>query len=417
MFKTPKILLIALLTILVGFSGSTFGQEELIQAEAKRLAELEGKSKSKKESTKTPIEEKGRTAVKAKSKYEFTIEHNVTCTDVKSQDKTGTCWSFATASFIESELIRREKGEHNLSEMFIVKNIYRDKASNYVLRKGKANFSQGALAHDFIRSAHRYGVVPEEVYSGRDDDAAKHDHGEMEAVMLGFLEAVVKRKSLSDKWQVAADKILDTYLGESPTRFTYRDRSYDAKEFAKSLEFRGGDYLSVTSYQHHPFYEDFVLELPDNFSNGSFHNLPIDDVVEIIDNAIQSGYSVAWDGDVSEKGFSSSKGIAILPKDPTRKDLFTVPGEEIEVDQEMRQKNFMSYKTTDDHLMHLVGISRDQDGNKYYVIKNSWGKVGPYDGFIHMSEAYVRAKTHCGHCSQRSHAAASKTRLSIYILH
>ncbi|MFK7769769.1 MAG: C1 family peptidase [Mariniblastus sp.] len=385
MRNTSRVLLLALFFGLPSFSGTSFAQEDLIQAEAKReserTAESAKESKAKKE------------VKRRKPKYDFTIEHNVTCTEVKSQDRTGTCWSFATASFIESELIRREKGEHNLSEMFIVKNIYRDKAQNFVLRNGKANFSQGALAHDFIRSAHRYGLVPEEVFSGREDEEAKHDHGEMEAVMLGFLEAVVKRKTLSDKWQVASDKILDTYLGESPSRFTYRDRSYNAKEFAKSLEFRGDDYLSVTSYQHHPFYEDFVLEIPDNYSNGSFYNLPIDDLVEIIDNAIESGYSVAWDGDVSEKGFSSARGIAVMPKNPSRRDLFTSPGEEIEYDQDMRQKNFMSYNTTDDHLMHLVGISRDQEGNKYYVIKNSWGEVGPYEGFLHMSEAYVRAKT------------------------
>ncbi len=389
MRNVPKVFLLALLSGVIGFSSSGYAQEDLIQAEAKREAERMAKADAKAE-TKTAAKKKER---KKRPRYEFTIEHNVACTDVKSQDRTGTCWSFATASFIESELIRREKGEHNLSEMFIVKNIYRDKAQNFVLRKGKANFSQGALAHDFIRSAHRYGMVPEEVFSGRENDSEKHDHGEMEGVMLGFLEAVVKRPKLSDKWRVASDKILDTYLGESPTRFTYRDRSYDAKEFAKSLEFRGQDYLSITSYQHHPFYEDFVLEIPDNFSNGSFHNLPIDDLVEIIDNAIQNGYSVAWDGDVSEKGFSSSRGIAVLPKDPSRRDLFTHPGEELEADQEMRQENFMSYNTTDDHLMHLVGISRDEAGNKYYVIKNSWGEVGPYEGFLHMSEAYVRAKT------------------------
>jgi bleomycin hydrolase len=330
---------------------------------------------------------------KSSGKYDFTIEHNIDCTEVKSQDSTGTCWSFATASFIESELIRREKGQHNLSEMFIVKNIYKDKARNYVLRQGKANFSQGALAHDFINSAHQFGMVPEEVYSGREDDTKRHDHGEMEAVMTGFLEAVAKQKKLSPKWKVACDKILDTYLGSAPERFTYRDRSYSAKEFAKSLEFRGQDYVSVTSFTHHPYYEPFVLEIPDNYSNGSFHNLPIDDLIEIIDTAIENGFSVAWDGDVSEKGFSAARGMAVLPTDERRRDLFTRPGDEVEVTQEMRQETFESLATTDDHLMHLVGISRDSEGNKYYMVKNSWGEIGPYNGFIHMSEAYVRLKT------------------------
>ncbi len=361
---------------------SAFGQEDLVAKTA------DGAPAAKK-SVAAKTEEPKKTV----PKYDFTVEHNLACSDVKSQGSTGTCWSFATASFIESELIRREKGQHDLSEMFIVKNIYRDKADNYVLRQGKANFSQGALAHDFIRSAHRYGLVPEEVFSGLDEGQTNHDHGEMEAVMLGFLEAVVKRPKLSPKWREATNKILDIYLGTSPERFTYRDRSYSPKEFAKSLEFRGDDYVSITSYTHHPFYEKFVLEIPDNYSNGSFYNLPIDDLVSIIDEAIENGYTVAWDGDVSERSFSAAKGIAVLPADPNRRDLFTAPGEELEVDQAKRQETFMSYNTTDDHLMHLVGISRDQNGNKYYVIKNSWGKVGPYEGFIHMSEAYVRLKT------------------------
>ncbi|MEM9941675.1 MAG: aminopeptidase, partial [Planctomycetota bacterium] len=308
-------------------------------------------------------------ASKAES-YEFTIEHSVEATDVKSQDRTGTCWSFATASFIESELIRREKGIHNLSEMFIVRNIYRDKAQNFVLRQGKANFSQGALAHDFINSAHRYGLVPDEAYDGLDEGIQKHDHGEMEAALKGMLEALVKRSKLSPKWKTAVDRLLDLYLGQAPERFTYRGRSYSPKEFAKSLEFRKEDYVSISSYTHHPFYENFVLEIPDNFSNGSFYNLPIDNMVEIIDNAIINGYSVAWDGDVSESGFSSSKGIAVLPKDAASREYLKRPVEQVDVDQEMRQETFMKYSTTDDHLMHLVGISRDSDGNKYYVIKN-----------------------------------------------
>ncbi len=328
-----------------------------------------------------------------KPKYEFTIQKSIASTPVKSQDKTGTCWSFATASFIESELIRRGKGEHDLSEMFIVKNIYQDKARNFVLRKGKANFSQGALAHDFVDSAARHGLVPEEVYSGKDSESEAHDHSEMEAITLGMLESVIKRPRLSPKWQLAFGRVLDTYLGTSPEQFTYRGRSYTPVEFAESFDFRAEDYVNLTSYSHHPFYEEFVLEIPDNASNGSFYNLPIDDVIETVDYAIENGFSVAWDGDVSERGFSSAKGIAVLPQNPSRGDLFSRTGEELDVDQEMRQKTFMSYQTTDDHLMHLTGIATDPNGTKYYLIKNSWGSKGPYEGYIHMSEAYFRLKT------------------------
>lgn len=380
-FRIIQSTLAILIILAAQFGSSVDAQEDLVARTA------DGTTTS---ADASPTED---TPKKQPGKYEFTIEHRIACTDVKSQDSTSTCWSFATASFIESELIRREKGQHDLSEMFIVKNIYKDKAQNYVLRQGKANFSQGALAHDFLNSASRYGLVPEEVFSGLDEGKDKHDHGEMEAVMVGFLEAVAKRKSLSPKWQVACDKILDTYLGQSPERFTYRDRSYSPQEFAKSLEFRSQDYVSITSYTHHPFYEPFVLEIPDNYSNGSFQNLPIDDLTDVIDTAIENGFSVAWDGDVSEKGFSASRGIAVLPVDANRKDLFTSIGEEVDVDQEMRQKAFMSFSTTDDHLMHLVGISRDSEGNKYYLVKNSWGEIGPNKGYIHMSEAFVKLKT------------------------
>jgi len=368
----------------------TLGQEDVV---AKTADGVLPKATETNQETKTKVDEEQETAEKPVPKYDFTIEYSIPYTNVKSQDSTGTCWSFATASFIESELIRQEKGQHDLSEMFIVKNIYKDKAQNYVLRQGKANFSQGALAHDFINSAHRFGLVPEENYSGREDNSKRHDHFEMEAVMKGFLEAVAKQKKLSPKWKIAAHKILDTYLGESPARFTYRDRSYSPKELSESLGFNGKDYQSLTSFTHHPFGESFVLEIPDNYSNGPFHNVPIDELMETIDFAIENGFSVAWDGDVSEKGFSAARGIAVLPTNEGRRDLFTRPGEEKVVTQKMRQDAFTSLATTDDHLMHLIGISRDTEGNKYYVVKNSWGEIGKHKGFIHLSEAFVRLKT------------------------
>ena len=330
---------------------------------------------------------------KEKKGYAFTIETKLPCTEVKSQDRTGTCWSFATASFVESELIRTGQGEHNLSEMFIVKNTYKDKARNYVLRQGKANFGEGALAHDLLNAVRRHGLVPESQYSGLLDGKKRHDHSEMAALLKGMLEAVVKRKSLSPKWRDAYDKILDVYMGKAPQQFEYQGKTYSPHSFAKSLKFNPRDYVSITSFTHHPFNEKFVLEIPDNYSNGSFHNLPIDDVVKTIDRAIKNGYSVAWDGDVSEKGFVSGRGLAVLPKDSRSTKMYREPVEEMEVTQEMRQKTFENLSTTDDHLMHLVGIARDKNGKKYYIIKNSWGAVGPHKGYLYMSEAYVRLKT------------------------
>ena len=325
--------------------------------------------------------------------YNIQVEKSLAVNPIQSQGSTGTCWCFATASFIEAEMIRENKGTHHFSEMFIVKNIYRAKAQNYLLRQGKANFSQGALAHDFLNAIEQYGLVPEEVYDGLEEGEKRHDHGEMEGALAGMLDSLVTRSTLSNKWEPALDGVLDAYLGTSPERFDYQGRSFSPKELATDLGFKRDNYVSLTSFTHHPFGKSFVLEIPDNFSNGSFLNLPIDDLIKTIDNAIASGYTVAWDGDVSEPGFSSSKGLAILPEDPSRKDRFEFIGPEKNVTQADRQQAFLSHKTTDDHLMHLVGMSRDAAGNKYYIIKNSWGSIGPFEGYLHMSEAYVRAKT------------------------
>lgn len=330
---------------------------------------------------------------KATDEYKFKIDKKIECTDVKSQDRTGTCWSFATASFLESEMIRKGKGFHDLSEMFVVRNVYRSKAKNYVLRQGKANFSQGSLSHDLIAMAKQFGVVPESVYSGKLEGEKIHDHGEMEAVLKGMLDGVLKRKRLSPKWGKAFDCVVDTYLGTVPEEFTYEGKTYTPKTFADAMEINPDDYISFTSYTHHPFYDAFVLEIPDNYSNGSYYNLPISELQAIVDHALAQGYSVAWDGDVSEKGFSAKNGIAILPEDAKRDDLFTMPGKEKKVTQELRQETFESYSTTDDHLMHLTGSSKDAKGNQYYLIKNSWGEISDFNGFLHMSQAYFQLKT------------------------
>lgn len=324
-------------------------------------------------------------------RYEFTIDTKIPCSAVCSQDRTGTCWCYASASFVESELMRRDEGKHNLSEMFVAKNIYREKALNYVLRQGDASFGQGALAHDYLNAIEKYGIVPEEVYSGKKKGQA-HDHGEMVALLKGIVEATVERDEISPRWQEAFDRVLDVYLGESPFVFHYRGKTWTPLEFADSIEFDADDYVGFTSYTHHPFLKKFVLEVPDNFSNGSFMNVPIDDVVEILDNAIDSGYSALWDGDVSEDSFSANRGIAVLPADKKSKGL-RGPVEQLEVTQELRQKRFLSYATTDDHLMHVVGRATDQFGIKYYLLKNSWGEIGPHKGYVYMSEAYVRLHT------------------------
>jgi bleomycin hydrolase len=331
--------------------------------------------------------------VEMQSGYAFEMVKGLNCTAIKSQGNTGTCWSFATSSFLESELLRIGKEPFDLSEMYVVRNIYKEKARNYVLRQGKANFSQGSLAHDVILAAKKYGLIPEESYSGKTDANAGHDHSEMEAVLKGMLDGVIKQKSVSDKWMKVVEATMDIYLGTAPEKFSYKGKEYQPKSFAKDNGINPDDYISLTSYTHHDYYDDFILEIPDNFSNGSFYNLPLNELMSVMDYAIQSGYSVAWDGDVSEKGFSAKEGMAILPADEKREDLFKQPAEELKVTPEMRQATFESYATTDDHLMHLTGIAKDKKGTKYYLIKNSWGEIGPEKGYLYMSEAYAKLKT------------------------
>jgi len=327
------------------------------------------------------------------AQYKFKTEKQINCTEVKNQANTGTCWSFATASFLESELMRMGHRDVDLSEMYIVRNIYQDKAKNYVLRQGKANFSQGSLSHDLMRMVGRVGVMPETAYSGMLADEENHNHSEMERGLKGFLDGIRSGKTLSHKWPTAFSNILDAYMGTVPNEFAAGGEQHTPTSYAESLGINADNYVSLTSFSHHPFYSSFILEIPDNYSNGAYYNIPVDELISAIDFALLSGYTVAWDGDVSEKGFSSSQGIAVLPTDPSREDLFTEPGPEVEVNQDNRQALFESYATTDDHLMHLVGISLDQNGNKYYLTKNSWGARGPYEGYLYMSEAYVKMKT------------------------
>ena len=325
--------------------------------------------------------------------YEFKTEKRINCTSIKNQARTGTCWSFATTSFLESELIRMGMDDINLSEMYIVRNIYKDKALNYMMRQGKANFSQGSLSHDLIRIAEKEGLMTEEAYSGLLEGDIKYDHREMEKGLKGFLDGVRKSKVLSNRWKPAFNSILDSYMGNTPEQFEYEGKKYTSKTFSKFTKLKTDNYISITSFSHHPFYDKFILEIPDNYSNGSFYNVPLDEMMSIIDYALLAGYSIAWDGDVSEKGFSAGNGIAVLPVDEKREDLFTAPGPELKVNQEIRQANFENYSTTDDHLMHIVGIAIDQSGAKYYITKNSWGEISDYSGFLYISESYIKMKT------------------------
>jgi len=332
-----------------------------------------------------------------KDVHQFTILHNIETTSVKHQGKTGTCWNFATQSFLETELLRMGKGEYDLSEMYIVRNLYPVKAEKYIRYHGLTNFGQGGQAHDVMIAWERFGIVPEEVYPGRTSSDEKHNHSEMAAVLKSSMDAVINTKGkITGNWNEVCESILDIYLGENPDKFEYNGKEYTAKSFADELGINPDDYVEITSYLHYPFYEKAVLEVPDNWTNSEYFNVPMDDMMSIIDNAIENGYSVAWDGDTSEKTFYRKKGYAVIPIDNENKDEESeelLPEKEKVITQEMREETFDNFQTTDDHLMHLTGIAENQEGTKFYYTKNSWGTKYNYDGYWYMSESFVKLKT------------------------
>jgi|GEM_PF-44913 len=326
--------------------------------------------------------------------YVFTIDRLIDTTPVKDQGQTGTCWSFATASFVESEVMRMGGPQLDLSEMFIVRKMYERKAQNYLWRQGKTNFGEGALAHDYINTIEAAGLVPEQVFPGnRAEGGSGHDHAEVEAVVGGMLKALEGRGKLGHRWHDAVSAVLDVYVGSAPERFDWEGKSWTPTEFRDHLGVCPADYVNLTSFSHHPFGKPFVLEIPDNFSGGSFDNVPLDDLMAIMNRAIDSGYTVAWDGDVSESGFVADQGFAVLPPESGGQQWRRAPESEPAVDQRMRQDAFEAMSTTDDHLMHLVGRAHDQNGRAYYIVKNSWGVKGKLDGYVYLSEGYIRMKT------------------------
>ena len=351
-----------------------------------------------------------------KEGYVFTIEKELDATPVKNQYRSGTCWSFSAISFLESELLRMGKGEYNLSEMFVIRHAYGDKAKKYVRLHGNLNLAGGGAFHDVITVINEYGMVPEEVYDGKVLGEENHIHGEMDNVVKAYVKAVVenKNKKLTPAWYHGLTGILDAYLGEIPEEFEYSGKKYTPKSFAESLGLNMDDYVELSSFTHHPFYEKFVLEVPDNWEWGLVYNLPMKEFNEVLDYAIDNGYTIAWGADVSEKGFSWKNGVAIVPEvdmldmtdtekekweELTKKEKqaalykFDKPGREKTITQEMHQEAFDNYSMTDDHGMHLTGKAKDQNGNEYFIVKNSWDDGGKYDGYFYASRAFVLMNT------------------------
>jgi bleomycin hydrolase len=317
--------------------------------------------------------------------YDFQTIKEINCLPVISQGNTGTCWSFSSISFLEAEIIRATGKKVDLSEMYNVRFTYLAKAENYVMRQGKAQFGEGGLNHDVIHSAKKHGLTTEATFSGKLSADAKHDHAKMAAELEAIVKKAVAETPLKyPNWKDDYNAVLDNYLGKidnvKPT---------SAKDYKINLD----DYVTITSFTHEPFYSKFVLNVPDNFSNESFYNVTLDELIQNIDNALDKGFTLALDTDVSEETFSVKTGVAVIPaSNDDVKTILTEIKPEKQITQEYRQQEFENYNTVDDHLMHIVGKVKDQKGNIYYKVKNSWGTNSGKDGYMYMSVPFIKLK-------------------------
>jgi len=346
--------------------------------------------------------------------YKFTELKRLPATSVKSQDRAGTCWSWSTISFLESEMIRLKKDSVSLSPMYIVWNTYHAKADKYVRMNGHINFAQGGSSADVTWAIKNYGIVPLELYKGLNYGEEIHVHGELNDILKGYADAVIKNsnKKLSTAWQKGYDAVLDTYLGTKPEKFTWKGKEYTPMTFAtEGCGLNMDDYISLTSFTHHPFYTQFALEVEDNWIGEMSYNLPLDELMDVLDKAIDKGYTFSWGSDVSEIGFTR-EGLAVvpdinvqemsdaeiakwikMPKEQKQSEIAKKPGKEKVITQELRQQEFDNKLTTDDHGMHVIGKAEDQIGNKYFIVKNSWGNYGKYQGYLYASYPFVAYKT------------------------
>jgi bleomycin hydrolase len=339
----------------------------------------------------------------SKEKFKFTEVINIENTSIKNQGSSGTCWSYSTTSFLESEMIKAGKKPVNLSELYTARCAYVEKGINYVRMHGALSLGDGGELHDVINMYRKYGAVPYEQYTGLNYGTNINKLGEMGAMTEGLLKAVVQNPNgkLSPNWLAAYTSTLDSYLGKVPESFEYNGKKYTPQTFAQQVVgLNPDDYVEFSSFTDHPYYKKFTLLVPDNWSYDQVYNLQLDDVTNVIDNALKNGYTVAWATDVSEKSFSWVNGVAYVPEVPyevmtgeQKKEMFDGPKPEMTITPEVRQKAFDDYSTTDDHGMHIVGLAKDQNGKEYYIVKNSWGVTNDYKGYLYVTKAFVRYKT------------------------
>ncbi|SDZ28489.1 bleomycin hydrolase [Flavobacterium aquidurense] len=340
---------------------------------------------------------------KSKENFKFTEQINLGTTSVKTQGSSGTCWSYSTNSFLESEMIRLGKQPVELSQIYSARNVYVEKGINYVRMHGAVTLGDGGALHDVINMYKKYGTVPREAYTGLNYGTDKNKFGEMAALIEGVLTAVVKNPNgeLTPNWQKAYAAVIDSYLGKVPENFTYKGKNYTPQSFAKEVVgINPDEYVEMSSFTTSPYYEKTTMMVPDNWSFDQVYNIKVNDMTDVIDNALKKGYTVAWATDVSEKSFSWKNGVAYVPTkkfdDMTadeKADMFNGPKPEPEITPEMRQAAFDNYTTTDDHGMHIIGLAKDQTGREYYIVKNSWGETNDYKGFLFVTKNFVKYKT------------------------
>lgn len=347
------------------------------------------------------------------AEYEFTVEKENPVTPVKNQYRSGTCWCFSALSFVESEILRTKGQEVDLSEMFVVGHSYHDRAVKFVRLDGHLNFSAGSSFGDVLHVIEDYGIVPQEAMPGMNYGTELPEQSELDAALKGYVSAIAQNpnKKLSTAWLNGFDGIVEAYFGAYPETFTVEGVEYTPESYRDKLGIDTDDYVNLSSFSHHPFYEEFIIEVPDNWRWDSAYNLPIDELMEVMYNAIENGFTFAWGSDVSEKGFSRG-GLATMPVEKkklaagsdqerwvgkdTEKQTEEVKAElpeEMVITQEMRQEGYDRKTTTDDHGMHVYGLAKDQNGNRYFMVKNSWGDAGKYKGIWYASDAFVRYKT------------------------
>ena len=372
--KDKKIIALALLS----FGSLAFGQDDLI-------------NKLKNNQSQNP-------------NFQFSIIQEIDNTPVKNQGSSGTCWSYSGNSFVESEMKRMGKNPVDIAEIFTARNSYHDKAKLYVLNNGAISWGDGGELHDVINMYKKYGTVPQQAYTGLKEGQTKNDFKEMQGKLKPVLDSLVaasQKGKLSDNWLASVDNILDQYLGKIPKNFMYNGQYYTPKSFASEVVgLNPEDYVEISSYKDYPYYQRFVVPIPDNWSHDTDWNVPMNALTEIIDYSLSKGYTIGWATDVSEPYFSYKNGVAYVPdvdldnmSTEVKKDLFSGPKPDRTITEDMRQKALNNLSTTDDHGMHIVGLAKDQSGKEYYVVKNSWGTTNDYEGYLFVSKPYVLYKS------------------------